>query len=112
MLVLWTAAGSTAANAQAQPGRCPSAEMIDCTPTRNCEKAQDTRDCDKCILSAFGRCQYRANDPACEAAKAAQDSAYAVEKAQCEAEKAAQKAQCEATKEAVKRSAAECAQQK
>src|ERR1700730_6878634 len=91
ILVFWTAAGSIAANAQnAEPGGCPSAEKIDCTPTRNCEKSEDQRDCNRCLFSAFGRCQVRSNDPACEAAKAAQNSAYTVLKAQCETEKTVQ----------------------
>ena len=93
ILVLWATAGITAATAQnTQPGECPSPELIDCTPTQSCARPRDGRDCNRCVFSVFGRCQVRGNDPACEAAKAAQNSAYDVEKAACETEKSGQKA--------------------
>jgi hypothetical protein len=111
MLVLCAAEGSIAAKAQnAVPSQCPSPELIDCTPTRNCEKTEDNRDCNRCLFSVFGGCRIRSNDPVCEAAKAAQNSAYAAAKSQCEAERTIEKAQCEAAKAAVKNVAAACEQ--
>jgi hypothetical protein len=108
ILVLGTAAGGTAANGQP----CPSAELIDCTPIQKCEPTQDDRDCNRCLVKLLGRCQLRANDPACETAKVSQNAAYDIERAKCEADKTVRKAKCEATKAAVVRAAAECAKQK
>jgi hypothetical protein len=112
VVLIGTAVGSTAAVAQnALSNQCLSPEQLDCTPTLNCEQLHDDRECNKCLVSFFGACQLRGNDPACEAAKASRNGAYAAEKAQCEAQKASQKSQCEAAFEALKTVAAACKQQ-
>ena len=81
----------------------------DCTPTRDCDHLphnHDTRDCNRCLLSVFGNCVQRGNDPVCEAEKAAQnaiyDADYAARKADCERIKAQEKVGCEAEKAAWK----------
>jgi hypothetical protein len=82
--------------------RLPPVDKIDCTPTRDCRDKRDCaqrqecaqrNDCNRCLVSAFGRCQVRGNDPTCEAGKV-------LRKGQCEAQKVALKAKCEADKEA------------
>jgi len=108
IFVLGIAAGGTAANGQP----CPMAELIDCTPIQNCERAQDDKDCNRCLFkNPLGGC-FRAIDPACEAAKVQQKAAYDIERAKCENDRDARKAKCEAAKAAVQRAAAECAKQK
>jgi hypothetical protein len=84
---------------------CEVPPTIDCTPKQDCSLNADTRECNTCVVSLFGHCSIRGNDPACEAAKAAQSALYAAQKAQCESQKVAQKAACEATKEALKSAA-------
>jgi hypothetical protein len=107
--------------------------LPDCSPhfdcdlkvdTRDCRGScphnHDTRECNECLVSAFGRCQVRGNNPvceaekasqnaiydtnyeactnACEAAKGAQNALYAKDKFGCETNKIALKGQCEALK--------------
>jgi hypothetical protein len=107
--------------------------LPDCSPHFNCDLKvdsrdcrgpcphnHDTRECNECLVSAFGRCQVRGNNPACEAAKAgqnaiydtnyeactkaceaakaAQNALYAKDKFGCETNKTALKGQCEALK--------------
>jgi hypothetical protein len=77
----------------------------------DCSLQRDERGCNRCILYrpgppfGDGGCVQSANDPICEAAKAAQNAAYAAAKATCEAAKLSKnvgyKAEhdaCEATK--------------
>jgi hypothetical protein len=107
----------------------------DCRRPPTCQHNHDTRDCNRCLVSAFGclvsafgRCQVRGNDPvceaqkaaqnvaydasynacinsgfttdmACEAAKAGQNAAYSAQKLGCETNKAGLKLQCETLKE-------------
>jgi hypothetical protein len=72
----------------------------DCNQTRECNQGHDERDCNKCLVSLFGSCKVRGNDPVCEAQKAAQNAGYATAKVDCEAEKTAAAKQCEAEKAA------------
>jgi hypothetical protein len=110
-LLIGTLVGCTTVNAQnSDTIQCLSPDLIDCTPIQNCVQPRDDRDCNKCLLSVFGRCQMQGNDPLCEAAKASRNGVYAADKLQCEAQKASQKLQCEATKESLKAAAAACAQ--
>jgi len=97
---------STITRAEGLPppsGGCePLLEIPDCTPKQDCETRRDPRECNQCLLrNPFGGCAIRANDPICEAAKAAQDRAYELSKVACETGKAEQKEQCEAAKAAV-----------
>lgn len=80
---------------------CARLSEIDCTPKRDCTPPHDTRECNRCVLSVFGHCNIHANDPACEAAKAAQNQLYATQNAACEALKARDRAECESAKEAL-----------
>jgi hypothetical protein len=87
---------------------CPALPNIDCTPTQNCTLNSDDRECNRCLVSVFNHCTVRGNDPACEAAKAAQNAMYAAQKTQCETQKAAQKAACEGTRAQLIAAAANC----
>jgi hypothetical protein len=80
---------------------CEAPPTIDCTPKLDCSLNIDTRECNKCLLSLFGHCSVRGNDPACEAAKGAQNAMFSTQKVQCEGQKTAQKAACESTKAAL-----------
>lgn len=68
----------------------------DCAPRRNCEATRscplqvDTRNCR--IKAAFGM---EIIDPACEAAKGAQNAAYQAAKTACEAQRALERLDCE-----------------
>lgn len=95
---------AAAALAEDQP-TCVTIQPVDCNALAqsiSCELLRDERECNKCMVSVFNKCQVRGNDPACEAAKAAQNQMYTIKKAQCEAEKAVRKGQCEATNAAIK----------
>jgi hypothetical protein len=79
---------------------------IDCTSTRDCTftAQKDTRDCRVCIFpNPISGCLQWGNDPACEAAKVAQNSIYQVEasnkKLECERLKLQEKVECELKKE-------------
>src|SRR5271163_1257857 len=74
---------------------------LDCTPQQNCDLHTDTRECNRCLASAFSHCIVHGNDPGCEAAKASQNAEYEAQKTQCEAQKSQQKLNCEATKAAL-----------
>jgi hypothetical protein len=94
---------SSWALAQDKPN-CVAIQPVDCNALAqsiSCDVPHDTRECNRCFISLFGKCQARGNDPACEAAKAAQNQMYSIKKGQCEAEKAVRKAQCEATNVAI-----------
>jgi hypothetical protein len=82
----------------AQDSKQKNCYSIDCTPKENCAINLDTRDCNTCVISLFGKCIQRASDPACESAKIAQNALYAAQKASCEAKKAADRDACEALK--------------
>ena len=95
---------SAAALAQDQP-TCVTIPPVDCNALAqsiSCDLLRDERECNKCLVSLFNKCQVRGNDPACEAAKAAQNQMYTIKKAQCETEKDLRKGQCEATNGAIK----------
>src|SRR5712692_808000 len=84
-------------------------DRLDCTPTLDCTHPRDERECNFCLIkNPFGGCALRTNDPACEAAKASQNTLYDSQKAICEAQKAQQKATCEATKAALALALAKC----
>jgi hypothetical protein len=90
--------------AQDKPN-CVNIPPVDCNALAqsiSCDVPRDERECKKCLVALFGRCQVRGNDPACEAAKAAQNQLYSIKKGQCEGEKAVRKGQCEATNAAIK----------
>ena len=70
----------------------------DCTPTRDCSLSHDTRECNRCLFSAFGHCAVRGNDPSCESAKAAQNGIYAAQRAECETSKEQDRVTCETYK--------------
>ena len=60
-------------------------QLPDCSPKQSCDLLIDRRECRRCVVSIpFGGCAIGGNDPACEAAKSAQNSAYAANKAECE----------------------------
>jgi hypothetical protein len=65
----------------------------DCSAQGDCSLQEDTRNCK--VSGPFG---IEFNNPACEAAKAAQNAGYAVAKANCEAKKSAAKLDCERIK--------------
>ncbi|WP_157973676.1 hypothetical protein [Tropicimonas sp. IMCC34043] len=69
------------------------AVIRDCTSTIDCNRRPPTRDCTTKLL--FG---IRYNDPACEAARAAEKSYFESQRAQCEASKAAARLDCERLK--------------
>ncbi len=85
-----------------QANECSS--RFDCTPTkdcrsvRNCQKRRDNTPCKRKLLFAW------INDPACEAAKAAQNAAYRIELQQCEAQRSAERLDCERQKLSTKQS--------
>jgi hypothetical protein len=87
------------ANAQvdAPSNSCPSTCGLDrCerkVDTRDCTSQRDTRECNRCLVSVFGRCQARGNDPTCEIAKAAQNKMYEANKVTCEIQKQQENAQ-------------------
>lgn len=84
---------------QAQDAPDPTCATVpDCTPTRDCSVSHDTRECNRCLFSAFGHCAVHGNDPSCEGAKAAQNGLYAAQKNQCETAKEQERMTCEAYK--------------
>src|SRR5271166_1448053 len=85
------------------PCHVADACYLQCESTRECQLQQDTRDCRS--MFAFGTA---ANDPICEASKAAQNQIYAIQKAQCEGNKSGEKSQCEAQKAACRSVANAC----
>ncbi len=68
---------------------CPISCDPGCQVNRDCNVPPDTRDCQRTLLIGI-----RFADPACEAAKAAQNSINANQKALCETNKAAQRYGC------------------
>src|SRR5262245_58451063 len=90
--------GSNSAT-QAQDTPDPACATVpNCAPIRDCSFSHDTRECNRCLVSAFGHCALRGNDPSCEAAKAAQNGIYAAQKTQCETAKEQDRVSCEAYK--------------
>jgi hypothetical protein len=90
--------GSNSAT-QAQDTPDPACATVPkCVPTGDCSPSHDDRECNRCLVSAFGHCAVRGNDPACEAAKAAQNGIYAAQKAQCETAKEQDRLTCETYK--------------
>ena len=82
--------------------RLPPVEKIDCTPTRDCSDKRECAqrqdcaqhaECNRCLVSVFGHCKVRGNDPGCELGKEHR-------RLQCEAQKPLLKAKCEADKDA------------
>ena len=96
-LTLMLFGSNSATRAQDTPDPA-CATVPNCAPTRDCSFSHDTRECNRCLVSAFGHCAVRGNDPSCEAAKAAQNAIYAAQKAQCEAAKEQDRVTCEAYK--------------
>ena len=87
----------------------PPPDTLDCTAKMECSKARDQRECNTCLIrNPFGGCIARGNDPACEAAKASQNSIYDAQRAACEAQKAQQKLSCEQARAALKARFAAC----
>ena len=102
LLLLFISAA--AAFAEDKPN-CVTIPPVDCNALAqsiSCGVPRDERECERCLVSLFGKCRARGNDPACEAAKTAQNQMYSIKKGQCEAEKAVRKGQCEATNAAIK----------
>jgi hypothetical protein len=104
---------SAVANAQNPPGEActVSPPLVDCKAAilaQTCDVLHDERDCSKCLMSIGGSCQARIPDPACEAAKVAQNSMYMQKKSQCELDKAARYKACEATNAVLSSAASLC----
>jgi hypothetical protein len=72
----------------------PNCFVPDCAPKWDCSHQSDNRECSSCLISLFGRCIQHGNDPACEAAKAAQNKIFALQQAECEQQKAKVTAEC------------------
>ena len=94
-LFVFTSSGVVAAPPIDCSLRPPSAPCVphSCTldkDTRDCSQSLDVRDCNVCVLSAFGRCLSRGNDPTCELQKAIKNKESDVAKAKCEQERDAQ----------------------
>jgi hypothetical protein len=77
---------------------CNFQECVWQRDTRDCSQVQQPpRDCFRCLMSGFGRCIQRGNDPICEAQNAADKLRGPAAVASCEAAKAAQNAAYDAT---------------
>lgn len=101
-LFLYTSVYSLADKGLVPPGCSPGDEVLDCAPTHQCDLERDERQCSNCLFVALGRCVMRGLDPACEAARDAQNALYKAQKSRCEAQLLEQQASCELAKAALR----------
>lgn len=98
LFIAWTTLSPVMADeAATSTTNCVQPLPRDCASNRSCDFPLEVRECEICVFrSPFSQsCQIRANDPSCEAAKAAQTNLVQVKRAQCEADKVAERASCE-----------------